>query len=334
MSDAAFWMGATLTTGTLSSLLMQKLTKVTGHPTAQVVTLVQYTGHFLYAASRLYMSPRKIALSTKQRNLSIIMGTCHVLGFIAAMPAIDRIGIALYQIIYSSGIVLLAFLGRVVLRKVPSLQQGLGIALVCAGLILRGYVMIEQGAVSLGGSASDTAIGVALAFFVTLCFHLPPVLMEIANKGLPNESKLTSIDVGMKVSTVGVVLLSLYVMLYTVPKWEVLMAQPLAESGTSYTTAGLWYLGNTALYIVHSTFFLETTRAAGSLGNGLVNAVRSATVVMIGAAIFCPTISNMCLDAQKLATVALLVTGGLVYTFAPPAVYLEDRKTVEEKKTK
>lgn len=39
------------------------------------------------------------------------------------------------------GIVLLAFLGRVVLRKVPSLQQGLGIALVCAGLILRGYVV-------------------------------------------------------------------------------------------------------------------------------------------------------------------------------------------------
>jgi hypothetical protein len=57
-------------------------------------------------------------------------------------------------------------------------------------------------------------------------------------------------------------------------------------------------------------------------------------VVMIGAAIFCPTTSNMCLDAQKLATVALLVTGGLVYTFAPPAVYLEDRKTVQEKKTK
>ena len=68
-----------------------------------MVILIQYMGHFLYASYRLYSSPRKVALSSRQLNFARFMGLCHVLGFISAMPSIDRIGVALYQIIYSSG---------------------------------------------------------------------------------------------------------------------------------------------------------------------------------------------------------------------------------------
>jgi len=327
------WMGASLTTGTLSSLLMQRLTKVTGHPTAQVVILIQYMGHFLYASYRFFTNKtqREAALSTRQITFARFMGLFHVFGFLSAMPSIDRIGVALYQIIYSSGIVILAVVGRVVLRKCPSPQQGLGIAVACAGLAYRGYVMVQQGAVSIDAGSADTLVGIALAFFTTLSFNLPPVLMELANKGLPVQNKLTSLDVGMEVSKVGCLVLGLYVGAYTVPRWEELMAAPLAASGTSYAEAA-WYLANTALYIAHNTFFLETTRSAGSLGNGLVNAVRSATVVLSGAAIFCPTLPNMCLDAQKGVTVALLVAGGVIYTFAPPAIQLDDVKAEKEKK--
>ena len=63
-----------------------------------------------------------------------------------------------------------------------------------------------------------------------------------------------------------------------------------------------WYAVNTAVYILHNTFYLETTKHAGATGNGLVNGVRSATVVLSGAALFCSDLKPaLCLDFQKYA---------------------------------
>ena len=83
-----------------------------------------------------------------------------------------------------------------------------------------------------------------------------------------------------------------------------------------------WYVLNLAVYIMHNTFYLETTKHAGAVGNGLVNGVRSATVVLSSAALFCSQKPSLCLDVPKCITVVLLVAGGLVYTAAPPATYL------------
>ena len=69
------------------------------------------------------------------------------------------------------------------------------------------------------------------------------------------------------------------------------------------------------------------TRRRGSNING-----DGTQVVLSGAAIFCPAVDSMCLDAQKMVTVALLVAGGVVYTFAPPAIQLEELEAKKEKK--
>eukprot|EP00959_Pyramimonas_sp_CCMP1952_P028600 599853-Pyramimonas_sp.AAC.1 len=41
------------------------------------------------------MSPRKVALSTRQLTFARFMGLFHVTGFVSAMPSIDRIGVGL-----------------------------------------------------------------------------------------------------------------------------------------------------------------------------------------------------------------------------------------------
>jgi len=93
-------------------------------------------------------------------------------------------------------------------------------------------------------------------------------------------------------------------------------------AGTSQQEVLAWYVLNLAVYIMHNTFYLETTKHAGAVGNGLVNGVRSATVVLSSAALFCSQKPSLCLDVPKCITVVLLVAGGLVYTAAPPATYL------------
>ena len=52
------------------------------------------------------------------------------------------------------------------------------------------------GVVSADKSLEDTLVGVALAFVVTLLFCLVPILVEIVNKGQPDQKKLSSADIG------------------------------------------------------------------------------------------------------------------------------------------
>lgn len=56
-------------------------------------------------------------------------------------------------------------------------------------------------------------------------------------------------------------------------------------------------------------------------------------MVLGGYAFFCSeSKAHLCLDTDKMITVALLVVGGLVYTTAPPAYYLDDVKKDQEVK--
>eukprot|EP00238_Polyblepharides_amylifera_P008164 CAMPEP_0196584712 /NCGR_PEP_ID=MMETSP1081-20130531/48166_1 /TAXON_ID=36882 /ORGANISM="Pyramimonas amylifera, Strain CCMP720" /LENGTH=247 /DNA_ID=CAMNT_0041906023 /DNA_START=335 /DNA_END=1078 /DNA_ORIENTATION=+ len=238
-----------------------------------------------------------------------------------------KIGAAMYQIIYSSGLVWAAIVSRVVLGKVPSLQQGVAILIVTAGLVLNGVKMMAASAPSSGVPASDLLTGSLLTLFITLLFVLMPVLAELANKDLPPQKHLSSAEIGNTTARVGLVVLTVYMLVYTLPAWDSLVTQPLATTGTPLVTVVVWYLGSALLYSLHSHLFLETGRTCGAVGNGLVNAVRSASVVLIGAALFCaPEAQNLCLDQSKMITVSLLVLGGIVYTTAPAATYITAAK--------
>lgn len=69
----------------------------------QLYVWVQYMGHFLYTEYKLRASPRKHKYTTRQKLFLAAIGSCHVGAFLVFMPAVDKIGVALYQIIYSSG---------------------------------------------------------------------------------------------------------------------------------------------------------------------------------------------------------------------------------------
>ena len=73
--------------------------------------------------------------------------------------------------------------------------------------------MVQQGAVSVDAGSADTLVGIALAFVTTLSFNLPPVLLELANKGLPLQNRLTSLDVGC--APILCYAIPTYTMLYT-----------------------------------------------------------------------------------------------------------------------
>lgn len=72
---------------------------------AQLYVWVQYMGHYLMAMRKM-RNVRAPPLTTKQSIFTTAIGMCHVGAFLVVTQAVEKIGVALYQIVYSSGMFL------------------------------------------------------------------------------------------------------------------------------------------------------------------------------------------------------------------------------------
>jgi hypothetical protein len=60
-------------------------------------------GHWMYTTVQMRAHPRQHKYTIRQKRFLTAIGACHVGAFLVFMPAVAKIGVALYQIIYSSG---------------------------------------------------------------------------------------------------------------------------------------------------------------------------------------------------------------------------------------
>jgi hypothetical protein len=74
-------------------------------------------------------------------------------------------------------------------------------------------------------------MGVALALVATVLFCMTPILVELVNADVPAASKLGSTDVGGAAAKMGAVVISLYCAVWTWPRMDDLVLQPVAATG-------------------------------------------------------------------------------------------------------
>lgn len=317
-----------LGTGTLTSIFQQLVADVGIAPTAHVVVVVRYIGEYCFAIRNLrtkgYLkSGERPSISSRQRWFLLAFSAVQLSGYFAAGPAVNIIGVALYSVVYSSGLVITAVISRVFLKLRPSPQQLLGILVVSAGLGYRSYLTLQE-ADSLGPDLDlgRLLLGILLAIFTTILFCLSPVLTELINKGEANP--LPADYFSMYSASRGMGVLAVYLCTYTIPNWEELVTLPLAQKGNTLAFAGLLYVGTAVLSALHNRLYMEVTKLAGPVGNGLINAMRTATVAVVASFLYCSeTKPNMCIDEQKSIVIALIVVGGTVYTGAPKATSVD-----------
>ena len=84
---------------------------------------------------------------------------------------------------------------------------------------------------SQGTSETELAVGVALSFTATVLFCATPILVELVNSDVPAAKKLGSSDVGGAAAKLGAVVITLYVAVWTWPRKDQLVLQPLVASG-------------------------------------------------------------------------------------------------------
>lgn len=108
-----------------------------------------------------------------------------------------------------------------------------------------------------------------------------------------------------------------YQLLYTLPRWGALVAQPSAASGATPRTVVPLLLAFAAMFNLHMFAQTLVFRSEGAVGVGLVNAVRGAAITAIGGAAFCsPARPQLCLTRQSAASAAVTALGGVGWVAA------------------
>ena len=279
------------------------------HKSTLSVSWTMYAADALLAA--LSAGEGKGGKAATPRRLRLAVASVpafDIAGCLLAYFGLERLGAGPFTLYFSVILALSALLSRLVLGKRLSAPQLAGIVLVTAGLVARSL---------LSGTAAggDDAAGVALTLASTTAYAARTVGMEWlrAQPGAPSGAALSS-----SIGRWGFAALTTWQLLYTLPRWHALVALPSAAAGVTVARAARVH----AAYVLSRMAFVRAQvrviATAGATGVGLVTAVRSVVVALLGALLFCSTTPSQCLSATQAGCAAVVVAGGVIYALAPP----------------
>ena len=246
--------------------------------------------------------------SARMRVLLTAIPALDVCGCLLAHYGLTRLGAGPFTLYFSTILAVSAAISRVLLGTRLSWLQLAGVVLVTGGLLARSLL---SGSVA----ASDDAAGVALTLCATCAYAFRTVAMEAA-KAMPGAP--TGGELSASIGRWGFATLTLWQVIYTIPRWSELVGRPSSVAGVSAVRA----LAHHGAYVVaRVAFVLSQNRVisvAGATGVGLVTAVRSVVVALASAALFCSHTPSQCLTPTQSACAGLVVAGGVTYALAPP----------------
>ncbi len=122
------------------------------------------------------------------------------------------------------------------------------------------------------------------------------------------------------VGSTSLVLLSSYLVLYTIPNWTVLVTEPVAARHTH--SAALIVALYCFLTMVHFTLNLSyytLLSDMGAVSTNVLNGLSAAVVLVGGHAWFCARDGTQCLDAAKVLGCGVVAAGCVVYAMGDPS---------------
>ncbi|KAL4451881.1 hypothetical protein ABPG75_007543 [Micractinium tetrahymenae] len=325
-----------LCSGVILNTLSQVITDTKfSAPEAHIIPAVKFT--FTLVGAALRRPPRAVA-SPSQRRLMALIGlldasayTVYCLGFFAC-------GATLANLLLSGvGQVLTAVLTRCVLRRRLTSGQLAGIAFVSLGLAVRaapaayfefsGPSAATAGAAGSGAAAAaagagsslalshEQLVGAGLVSLAALLYSILGVAYEKLLKG--GEAPPPNAEIMWSVSILGFLASAAYQFLYVLPRWDVLVARPMAASPASPRFVAFLLAVFGTGFNLHMLAQAAVFKTEGAIGVGLVNAVRGAVITLVVAALFCsPDRRHLCLTNQTMLSAAVTTIGGAVYVMA------------------
>jgi len=214
------------------------------------------------------------------------LGVLEVIGNSFSVLGVSYAGSGLFQVIYSSVVVFTALWSKLFLkRRIPS-QQWYGLGIVCLGMMLSTLGNQSEPTVKDGIQNGDIVLGVFLTLCATLTFSWHYIFAESLLTARP--ALVSPIQLQRTAGICAATLISIYELIYTVPRWSHLVSSQVHLRHGSWLQICSIYIMLLLSGFFHAVaFFRMLTAAGGSLGAGLLQALRAIGVFVLSALFFC-----------------------------------------------
>jgi len=275
------------------------------------------------------------------------------LGTVGTTVGLTLSGSAIFGIVFSSVSIWAALFARVLLGRVLSGTQMAGIVIVTAGLVVSGWgenAETEEG--------QRVVLGIWLSVAGTICLGLEYVLIEMAMetaraeaavrralRGEGNDSggdkedrdgddgevedawkeededdESLVMDYMVYMGVIGLALSLSYHAIYTAPRWQELVAGPVAEEGSTPGYLAVLFVTQAFSNFAHNLSWFIVVEREGSVATGLLQGAKAVALLLGSAAAFCHRQQSQCLTPTKLAATFIVVGGTLIFYWRPPKV--------------
>lgn len=264
-----------------------------------------------------YMGPASVIfplLSRKQEwpsRRAIGRAAC-IAGFDLTAQALNYTGSAMagptiFAIIYSSVTVWTAVFSRCLLNQALSTWQWIGVATVFGGLAITGFDTVSMGQEVFHGSCLVTVGSIMHA--------LTYVMSEsVMTKGEETLSVQANCAIQGLVSCSA---LLVWQLVYTLPRFDALVLQPMEANHTTAVEALTIFLSFTVANLVHALSFFHTLKHfwGGSTSAGVMKALQAVLVFVLTSIVFCGRLggAEMCFSHVKFVSLVTVVGGVVVF---------------------
>lgn len=243
-------------------------------------------------------------------NPDVIMASlCDVFGTITTAIGMTMSGSAIFGIVFSSVSSWAALLRWAILGERLRLVQLLGVLLVTAGLVLSG---LDEDLSSVEGKR--VVLGIVCTLGGTVAYGLEYVLCE---RALVTDPDLTPVDFLWYMGLWGTFLISIYILVFTVPHWEEMVAKPVRDGGASAAYLVFLFSSHTVNNWLHNITWFMICEKEGSVSTGLLQGLKAIMLFGASSLAFCHVQQSQCYTPFKGAATAVVVLGTLVYYSVP-----------------
>jgi drug/metabolite transporter (DMT)-like permease len=229
-------------------------------------------------------------------------------------------GSGIYQVIYASVVVFAALFLRCFMPKEKGLNthQWISILTVTFGLALSGLGALKSVPVDSDGSTNAQTLffGVVLCVLGTMGYASIYVLNQRNFSGghLPPPDP---VNVCGWVGSLCTVVFTCWFAVNTLPRWTQLVVEPIKEANGNVPLIISLYILLILDQFLHNFNYYVLIDTNGAVTTGVLQGLRSIMVFLLSALFFCaPGHEEQCLNAPKVASCVVVVSGVLFYSIA------------------
>jgi uncharacterized membrane protein len=265
-------------------------------------------------------------------SLLIFIAALDVFGCIVCLVASVLIGSGLYQILYGALLVMIALLSHVILGYRQNKRQWACLIFVTVGLWMTALVSKTRSSTAAAASASAKVLpictdlfpsllcsyvslhtlGIFLTILGTFVYALQSVLCELMNSN-PKHARVTAGELNGTIGWYGLLFSTAYVVLYTLPHYDVLIGAPMRLNHISFSDFAAILLLYLLANVFHRMTYWSVVERTGAIFAGLANALRTVAVFFLSSMLFCRESSQQCVTTSKTVASMTVVLGVVAY---------------------